>query len=102
MEWCDSKRENTVQTLLKLFPILEFRKISGEIDYQYATDYEVFKNNELKIAIQIKLKSYLYNAQCTQNAQRVYKAKNRLYTKDFRVSIIILFLKQMAILSIKK
>jgi hypothetical protein len=82
------REKNTVQALLKLYPTLEFRKVSGKIDYQYAVDYEVFKNNELKIAIQIKPKSYLRDAPYIQNARRANKAKNQLYTKDFRVSVI--------------
>ena len=52
------KCRTTIEVLKKLFPAIEFRKSSGPDDHTYAIDYELYKNGDLKCAIQIKPNSY--------------------------------------------
>lgn len=81
------RERNTVQTLKKFFPELEFRKVSGEMDHKYAVDYEVYKNNILSSAIQIKPQSYTWNAPYIVKAKNANKLKNKEYYNKFIVNV---------------
>ncbi len=82
------RENNTIQTLINLFPTLEFKKTNGEVDYTYAVDYEVHKDKKLVMAIQIKPKSYTWNMPYIKKARETNKYKNRLYTEKFSVPVI--------------
>lgn len=81
------REKNTVQNLLKKFPNTEFRKVSGEMDYKYAVDYELYKNGILTSAIQIKPKSYTFNAPYIERAKSANKRKNQEYLKIFGAQV---------------
>lgn len=81
------RERNTVQNLTKKFPNTEFRKVSGEMDYTYAVDYELYKKGILTSAIQIKPKSYTMNAPYIQKAKNANKRKNQEYLKIFGVQV---------------
>lgn len=75
------RENNTVSVLSAKFPMLSFEKTSGEIDHTYAVDYEVFRSGSLICGIQIKPKSYTWNAPYIAKARTANIAKNSAYTK---------------------
>ncbi len=81
------RERNTIQALQKVLPELEFRKVPGEIDHRYAVDYEVYKNNILSSAIQIKPESYTRNAPYIAKAKNANKQKNTEYYDKFKVTV---------------
>ena len=85
------RERNTIKTLQKQFPHVEFIKVPGEIDHQFAVDYEVFKRGVLCAAIQIKPPSYTWSAPYIDRARRSNRHKNEKYTelKNVRVYDII-------------
>ncbi len=82
------REKNTIKSLEESYPELVFKKVSGEIDYEYAIDYEVFLNGELVLGIQIKPKSYLGSAPYIKKAKDVNKYKNEKYFNKFGVNVI--------------
>lgn len=74
------REANTIKNLRSIFPLFEFRKTSGEVDYTYAVDYEVFQGGRQLFGLQIKPKSYTWNAPYILNARRANSVKNRTYT----------------------
>lgn len=81
------RERNTIEKLQQLFPKTEFRKVSGEIDYAYAVDYELYKEGKLSSAIQIKPPSYLWHAPYIQSARNANGKKNQDYTNRFGVQV---------------
>lgn len=59
------REKNAIACLKEMFPKIDFQKVSGKKDYQYAVDYELFLNGLLLGGIQIKPQSYLGNANYT-------------------------------------
>lgn len=74
------REANTIKNLRSIFPLFEFRKTPGEVDYTYAVDYEVFQGGRQLFGLQIKPKSYTWNAPYILNARRANSVKNRTYT----------------------
>lgn len=75
------REKNTIMSLQRIFPEIEFRKTSGDIDHTYAIDYELYKNNNLLAAIQIKPQSYITGyAHYLVAAREANKRKNLAYT----------------------
>ena len=81
------RERNTVKKLKQLFPHIEFSKVSGEKDHAYAVDYELYTNNVLTAAIQIKPKSYTGNAPYIQKAKNANRQKNQKYLNEFGVQV---------------
>lgn len=81
------RERNTIETLKKSFPNSEFRKVSGEMDHTYAVDYEVYKDGNLSLAIQIKPESYTWKAPYIQKARNANKHKNQEYFNKFNVRV---------------
>ena len=81
------RENNTIETLKRLFPMCEFRKVPGEIDHTYAVDFEVVCNGRLICALQIKPKSYTWNAPYIQKARYANTKKNTAYTNKFGVPV---------------
>lgn len=75
------RENNTIKNLSQLFPHLEFRKTDGNIDHTYAVDYEVLYDGVLKCGIQIKPKSYTFNAPYLQKARFANQQKYAAYTE---------------------
>ena len=81
------RERNTITNLQNTFPDLEFRKVSGDMDYKYAVDFEVYRNNILSSAIQIKPQSYTWKAPYIQKARYANKRKNNDYFNKFNVNV---------------
>ena len=86
------RENNTVATLRKMFPILNFVKVDGEMDHTYAVDFEVYKNEELVCAIQVKPNSYSQNkAPYIVKAREANAKKYAAYKKKYGVSVLTVF-----------
>lgn len=58
------------------------------MDHTYAVDFQVYKNDELVCAIQIKPKSYLQNAPYIVKARQANSNKYAAYKAKFGVSVL--------------
>lgn len=87
------RENNTIKNLSQLFPNLEFRKTDGNIDHTYAVDYEVLCDGVLKCGIQIKPKSYMFNAPYLQKARYANQQKYAAYTKLKGVPVLTIISK---------
>jgi hypothetical protein len=81
------RERNTINTLSKHFPITEFRKVVGEIDHEYAVDYELYKHGKLIGVTQVKPKSYIGKAVYIQKARAANQRKNAAYLSKYGVSV---------------
>lgn len=82
-------RENsTVTTLQRMFPNLTFVKAEGEMDHTYAVDFQVYKEEKLVCAIQIKPKSYLQNAPYIVKARQANVNKYAAYQAKYGASVL--------------
>jgi len=81
------RENNTISNLSKLFPLFKFKKVSGEIDHKFAVDFEVYKDDKLVCAIQVKPESYLWNAPYISKARQANNAKNLSYSTLFNVPV---------------
>lgn len=81
------RENNTIATLKRHFPTLEFKKTNGEIDHTYAVDYEILNKGHLICGIQIKPKSYTWKADYIVKARIANEAKNAEYKKIYGVNV---------------
>jgi len=81
------RERNTIKTLEGQYPTWVFKKTTGEVDYEYAVDYEVYKDKSLIAAVQIKPVSYLKDNHYIDKAKRKNKEKNSLYIQKFGVPV---------------
>ena len=81
------RENNTIKTLKILLPNLTFEKVNGEIDHTYAVDIQVYKDNRLVCAIQVKPKSYLQNAPYIVKARKANENKYAAYTEKYGVPV---------------
>jgi hypothetical protein len=81
------RERNTIATLTRLLPAVEFVKVSGEMDHTFAVDYEVYKGGLLTSAIQIKPMSYTWSASYIQKARSSNQRKNEKYTELKKVKV---------------
>jgi hypothetical protein len=77
------RERNTVRNLQKMFPLLSFRKADGRLDHAYAVDYEIYRQQELVGALQIKPQSYLSPTAYVEKARMANHRKNALYQEAF-------------------
>lgn len=77
------REKNTINTLKRTFPELNYVSTSGDLAHKYAVDYEVRKNERLICGIQIKPKSYLGRTPYLRKAQRANANKNQMYKDEF-------------------
>lgn len=81
------REKNTITTLQGEFPQLNFVKKSGEFDFNYAVDFELYKDNLLICGIQVKPKSYTYNTPYLAKAKNANAKKNKKYSTEFKVPV---------------
>ena len=81
------RENNTIDDLKRMFPSCDFHKVSGEIDHTYAVDFEVRCNGKLICALQIKPKSYMWNAPYIQKARYANTQKNASYSNKYGVPV---------------
>lgn len=82
------REASTIKSLKTQFPQFEFRKTPGELDFEHAVDYEVYKSDILIGAIQIKPKSYLWNAPYIRIARTANKRKQTNYFESTGIRVI--------------
>lgn len=78
-----------VQMLQKKFPDFEFRKVEGDVDYDYEIDYEVFRDNALVLGIQIKPYTYLGKSNYLYSARQINARKFRSYKESRGVDVLL-------------
>jgi hypothetical protein len=71
-----------------MFPNLNFVKAEGEMDHSYAVDFQVYKDEKLVCAIQIKPKSYLQNAPYIVKARQANANKYAAYKEKYGASVM--------------
>lgn len=82
------REKNTIDSLVKIYPTLEFEKTEASFDHQYAVDYNAYLGTRLVCGIQIKPKSFLSNKSYILKAKRANATKNKKYSKEFGVPSI--------------
>lgn len=84
----------TVSFLKYRFPALTFETVSSEIDTRYAIDVEVYRQNSLLFALQIKSSKYLNSHMNIMNeVKSMNERKNKQYEKEFNVPIYYVYAK---------
>ena len=78
------RERNTVKKLREFFPNFEFTKTNGELDHQYAVDYELGLAGNIFCGIQIKPKTYTYNTTYILKARNSNIRKNKAYSNTFQ------------------
>lgn len=87
-----ARERNTVQTLARLFPELQFDKVEGELDYKYGIDYEVYEDKDLLCAIQIKPLSYEKGfSPAIMKAKKANEKKNAEYKKVHQSDVLYVY-----------
>lgn len=91
--WIGIQREiNTKESLQKLLKGYEIKDVSLRIDVKYAVDFEVYKNNKLILALQVKSKKYqLDKKEALIKTKNFNNLKNSEYTKINKVPVIDVF-----------
>lgn len=73
------RENNTILTLKNQFPDYVYKVVDGDVDYKYAVDYEIYSQDKLKYAIQIKPTSYLGDQPYLLKARKANEEKNKRY-----------------------
>jgi hypothetical protein len=83
------REPNTINTLnIATDERFEFRKTTGDNDFEYAIDYEMYFDNSLICGIQIKPTSYnTSNADYILRARFINRKKNEKYEQKFDVPV---------------
>lgn len=88
------RERRTAAALRRMFPSLSLCDVSGEIDSEYAVDYEAYQNGGLVLAIQIKPVSYRKAmTDIIEETKAFNKKKNDNYTERFGVPVVYVFSK---------
>lgn len=86
------RERNTIQTLQQQFPEYIFQPTTGEDDYKYAVDYEVYLNNQLVAGLQIKPLSYQNSKlSAVKTVKKANELKNQAYTEKFQVPVLYVY-----------
>ena len=93
------RERRTIDMLQNKFPDITFQKTDGDFDYEYAVDYQLFKDKKLICGIQIKPNSYNSRAPYVLNAKAANQRKNANYSTAFRVPVYNVFFEKGAILN---
>ena len=87
-----AREHNTISTLKTIFPTILFKKVSGQDDLNYAIDYELYENNRLICAIQIKPLSYHKGfSKVMIQAKKINESKNLLYKQKKNVDVLYVY-----------
>ncbi|MBN1348583.1 MjaI family restriction endonuclease [candidate division KSB1 bacterium] len=81
-------REKNAKSLLqRYFPGIEFKKTDGAFDHRFAVDFELTKSGKPVCGIQVKPKSYTYNAPYLNKARKANQQKNARYRAIFGLNV---------------
>lgn len=87
-----AREHNTVKAMEAQFPEITFRKSEGERDYSYGIDYELFENESLLCAVQIKPMSYQKGiSREIIKAKKANEAKNLKYQEDYKADVLYVY-----------
>ncbi len=78
------RERNTILKLQKRFPKIDFREVSSEDDYTYGIDCELYLNDKLLGAIQIKPPSYNGATDYLEKARKANEHKYNKYKKKHK------------------
>lgn len=87
------RENNCIKLLQKSHPKLEFKKLTGDDDYKYAVDFEVYRDEELVCGIQIKPKSYTFSHEYIKMAKKANSLKQKVYFEKTAKKVITLIAK---------
>lgn len=87
------RERNTATKLRGVLPLFEIRKVTGEIDFKYAIDYEILKEGNVICGIQIKPPSYRRISTFLLKAKKANEKKNAEYTIKYGVEIFNIYSK---------
>ena len=94
------RERRAIDMLQNKFPDITFQKTDGDFDYEYAVDYQLFKDKKLICGIQIKPNSYNHSrAPYVLNAKAANQRKNANYSTEFCVPVYNVFFEKGAILN---
>lgn len=86
-----AREKNTAANIQKKIPV-QLCKVSGEDDYKYGIDYEVYHDDSLICALQVKPKSYLNgNSEYIMTAKMANKKKNDTYTEEKKIPVLYVY-----------
>lgn len=85
------REKNTIETLKKNLKNVVFKKVVGEFDHKYAVDYEIYKNNNLILGIQIKPPSYNSRSSFIMTAKKANYKKNLAYKNNFGANVLYVY-----------
>lgn len=85
------REKKAIDWLQRKYPSFTFLKTDGEVDVQYAVDYEVYQDKRLLFGLQIKPPSYKANKPYLQKAKEINRKKNDYYIEEKKVPICYLF-----------
>jgi MjaI restriction endonuclease len=95
-----ARERNTVKTMEEVFPNLSFKKTEGERDYQYGIDYELYEEEELLCAVQIKPMSYMKGfSKEIIKAKKANEAKNQKYKEEYKADVLYVYSNSKGIIS---
>lgn len=87
-----AREHNTVKNMEAQFPGITFKKSEGERDYSYGIDYELFDNESLLCAVQIKPMSYQKGiSREIIKAKKANEAKNQKYKEDYNADVLYVY-----------
>ncbi|PLS19165.1 hypothetical protein CVD28_01795 [Bacillus sp. M6-12] len=87
-----ARERNTIKTIGQFFPTFSFKKTEGERDYQYGIDYELFEEDELVCAVQIKPMSYKKGfSKEIIKAKKANEAKNQKYKEEYQADVLYVY-----------
>lgn len=86
------REHNTIGKVQSSFPGLTFKKVAGQLDYQFGIDFEVYDNNILLCALQIKPMSYK-TSNTIEHAKNINEFKNQQYSNLNNVPVLYVYSK---------
>lgn len=86
------RERNAIDSLKERFPQLRFADVSYEDDVSYAIDTEIYCEEKLLGAVQVKSLSYMTtNNKFVHGVKRMNNSKNELYEQTFKVPVLYAF-----------
>lgn len=83
---------NTLATLKKEFPTLNFKEIDVKKDAKFAVDFEVYQDDKLLLALQVKSSHYKQDNQSVLLETKVFNnEKHKNYEKSFGVNVAYVY-----------
>lgn len=86
---------NTINKLKSFYPNLTFKEVPVEFDAKYCVDYEVYKNQKLILALQIKSDKYRKGTSAIMTETKSFNIqKNKNYKAKYGIDVMYIYSKQ--------